>query len=47
MTDLMEYRFADEIHENNWSLELKTILRTPHDDPVMKKYDWPDGAPIG
>jgi hypothetical protein len=30
MTDQMEYRFADEIRESNWSHELKTILRTPY-----------------
>ncbi len=36
MTDQMEYRFANEIHENNWSLELKTILRTPYCDLVLK-----------
>ncbi len=29
LLDQMEYRFADEIRESNWSHELKTILRTP------------------
>jgi hypothetical protein len=46
MTDLMECRFTDEIHENNWSLELKTILRTPYYDFVLKIDDWPDEVSI-
>jgi len=32
----MEYLSTNEIHENNWSLKLKTILRTPHGDFVLK-----------
>jgi len=46
MTDLMECRFTDEIHENNWSLELKTILRTPCYEFTLGMDDWPDGVLI-
>jgi hypothetical protein len=42
MTDQMEYRFTNENHEYNWSLELVTILRTPYCDFVLKMDDWPD-----
>jgi len=42
----MEYLSTNEIHENNWSLKLKTILRTPHGDFVLKMDNWPDGVSI-
>jgi hypothetical protein len=29
-----------------WSLELKTILRTPYYDFVLRMNDWPDGVSI-
>ncbi len=47
MTDQIEYWIADEIHENDWSLELRTILRTPYCDFILEMDDWPDGVSIG
>ncbi len=46
MTDQMKYQFANKIHENDWSLELRTILRTPYCDLILEVDDWPDGVSI-
>jgi len=39
MTDQMKYQFANKIHENDWSLELRTILRTPYCDLILEVDD--------